>query len=75
MLQCLKQLKLHEISSKTVYECSKFIRNNFHFLLFSIFITYLQSPRKVSCAIGISHWMTGSYVKSIKWVNFVCKLP
>ena len=53
---------------------SKFISNDL-FLLFSIFIIYLQSSTKVICAIEISHWMAGSSVKSIRGINFFFKFP
>ena len=43
---------------------SKFISNNLY-LLFVIFIIYLHSFAKIFPAIGISHRMTGSSLKSI----------
>ena len=70
---------MFKISSKIAYESihknvfPKTYLFNLLYLLFVIFIIYLQSSTKVFSTTGTSHWMTGSSFKSITglflWIN------
>ena len=52
---------------------SKFTCNNLYLLFVVIFTIYLQSSTILFSITGRSHWMTGSFVKSITGVTFVGK--
>ena len=62
------------ISSKTVHSVftSKFI-SHYLYLLFIIFIIYLQSPATVFFTTGTTYRTTGSSVKSTSGITFVGK--